>query len=160
MGCHALLQGIFLTQGWSLSLLCLLHWQVLYHEHHLEGSRAKPKVCLGSHGWVLRGHESSKKYMYALCALHMCVCVAGICNVFVILKSLRATAIHSLEGVKTYLHRRASTGLTVSLFFFFFFFYRESYLTWSLSPSCGVGISSTKRFEKLRFLSFRKEFGP
>ena len=27
-GCHALLQGIFLTQGSNLCLLCLLHWQV------------------------------------------------------------------------------------------------------------------------------------
>ena len=27
-GCHALLQGIFPTQGWNQSLLCLLHWQV------------------------------------------------------------------------------------------------------------------------------------
>ena len=27
-GCHALLQGIFLTQGLNLRLLCLLHWQV------------------------------------------------------------------------------------------------------------------------------------
>ena len=27
VGCHALLQGIFLTQGLNLSLLCLLHWQ-------------------------------------------------------------------------------------------------------------------------------------
>ena len=26
-GCHALLQGIFLTQGSDLRLLCLLHWQ-------------------------------------------------------------------------------------------------------------------------------------
>ena len=26
--CHALLQGIFKTQGWNLCLLCLLHWQV------------------------------------------------------------------------------------------------------------------------------------
>ena len=25
--CYALLQGIFPTQGWNLSLLCLLHWQ-------------------------------------------------------------------------------------------------------------------------------------
>ena len=25
--CHALLQGIFLTQGLKLCLLCLLHWQ-------------------------------------------------------------------------------------------------------------------------------------
>ena len=28
VGCHALLQGIFLTQGSNLHLLCLLHWQV------------------------------------------------------------------------------------------------------------------------------------
>ena len=27
VGCHALLQGIFPTQGSNLSLLCLLHWQ-------------------------------------------------------------------------------------------------------------------------------------
>ena len=28
LGYHALLQGIFLTQGPNLCLLCLLHWQV------------------------------------------------------------------------------------------------------------------------------------
>ena len=27
VGCHALLQGIFLIQGWNSCLLCLLHWQ-------------------------------------------------------------------------------------------------------------------------------------
>ena len=27
MGCHFLLQGIFLTQGSNPHLLCLLHWQ-------------------------------------------------------------------------------------------------------------------------------------
>ena len=27
MGCHALFQGIFPTQGLNLCLLCLLHWQ-------------------------------------------------------------------------------------------------------------------------------------
>ena len=27
VGCHALLQGIFLTQRWNLSFLHLLHWQ-------------------------------------------------------------------------------------------------------------------------------------
>ena len=27
-GCYALLQGIFMTQGRNLHLLCLLHWQV------------------------------------------------------------------------------------------------------------------------------------
>ena len=28
VGCHAFLQGIFLTQGWNPHLLCLLHWHV------------------------------------------------------------------------------------------------------------------------------------
>ena len=28
VGCHALLQGNFPTQGWNPDLLCLLHWQV------------------------------------------------------------------------------------------------------------------------------------
>ena len=27
MGCHSLLQGIFLTQGWNSCLLCILNWQ-------------------------------------------------------------------------------------------------------------------------------------
>ena len=27
VGCHFLLLGIFQTQGWNSSLLCLLHWQ-------------------------------------------------------------------------------------------------------------------------------------
>ena len=32
LGCHALLQGIFLIWGLNRHLLCLLHWgQVLYH---------------------------------------------------------------------------------------------------------------------------------
>ena len=36
VGCHAFLQGIFLTQGWKLCLLWL-HWQVgsLPNQHHL-----------------------------------------------------------------------------------------------------------------------------
>ena len=29
VGCHALLQGIFPTQGSNPSLLCLLHWQMV-----------------------------------------------------------------------------------------------------------------------------------
>ena len=55
VGCHALLQGIFLTQGSNQHLLCLLHWQV--------GSLAlmppgKPYLCSR-----LRGNRGS------LCAL-------------------------------------------------------------------------------------------
>ena len=36
VGCHALFQEIFLTQGLNPCLLGLQHWQcVLYHYHHL-----------------------------------------------------------------------------------------------------------------------------
>ena len=46
VGCHALLQGIFLTQGWSLHLLCLLHWQAdSFLPCHL-GSRVGSRVPL------------------------------------------------------------------------------------------------------------------
>ena len=37
VGCRALLQGIFPTQGLNLHLLCLLHWQaVLYSKLHCQ----------------------------------------------------------------------------------------------------------------------------
>ena len=38
VGCHALLQGIFLTQGLKLHFLCLLHlqaWEAQFAIHHL-----------------------------------------------------------------------------------------------------------------------------
>ena len=38
MGCHALLQGIFLTQGLNPCLLCPLHWQVDSLPWHHVGS--------------------------------------------------------------------------------------------------------------------------
>ena len=38
VGCHVLLQGIFLTQGWSLRLLHLLYWQADYLTLSHQGS--------------------------------------------------------------------------------------------------------------------------
>ena len=43
MGCHALLQGIFLTQGSNWSLLCLLHWQMSSLPQSHWGS---PQICI------------------------------------------------------------------------------------------------------------------
>ena len=37
VGCHFLIQGIFLTQGANLALLCLLHWQM--------DSQSCPTLC-------------------------------------------------------------------------------------------------------------------
>ena len=42
VGCHALLQGIFLTQGSNPSLLCLLHWQSGFLPL---GPNGKPKIA-------------------------------------------------------------------------------------------------------------------
>ena len=42
-GCHALFQGIFLTQGSNPGLLCLLHWQILYVSY-IESSRKKTSI--------------------------------------------------------------------------------------------------------------------
>ena len=44
MGCHALLQRIFLTQGLNLHLLCLLHWQLV------SSPLAPPGKPMGCHG--------------------------------------------------------------------------------------------------------------
>ena len=46
-GCHALLQGIFLTQGQNSCLLCLLHWQEgsLPLETHLESESEVTQSC-------------------------------------------------------------------------------------------------------------------
>ena len=45
MGCHALLQRIFLTQGLNLHLLCLLHWQLVSSPPVPPG---KPMGCHGT----------------------------------------------------------------------------------------------------------------
>ena len=52
MGCHALLQGIFLTQGLNPCLLCLMHWQTdslplapPVHTHTHTHARARAHVA-------------------------------------------------------------------------------------------------------------------
>ena len=48
VGCHFLFQGIFLTQGSNLCLLCLLHWQAdslsLYHLENIADIMSDLKV--------------------------------------------------------------------------------------------------------------------
>ena len=50
-GCHALLQGFFLTQGWNPHPLCLLHWQASSLPFVPPG---KPLAGLTSHNLLLR----------------------------------------------------------------------------------------------------------
>ena len=46
VGCHALLQGIFLTQGSNLSPLCLLRWQTDSLPLSYQGSTKYPTVIV------------------------------------------------------------------------------------------------------------------
>ena len=56
VGCHALLQGIFLTQGSNLHLLCLLHWQ----------AGCLPPAPPGSHWHPVAG-DYPKSRAWAVC---------------------------------------------------------------------------------------------
>ena len=62
MACHFLLQGMFLTQGSNLCLLCILHWQA---ESLLLASPGKP------HGIGQRIHI----YIYIYPYLYIYVCM-------------------------------------------------------------------------------------
>ena len=54
VGCHVLLQGVFLTQGLNLRLLSLLHCrQVLYPQSHLGSSRSGQLIKTSGHRKVL-----------------------------------------------------------------------------------------------------------
>ena len=56
VGCHAVLQGLFLTQGWNPHLLCLLYWQEgSLHQCHLESPRINRLLLLfqTSYFWFL-----------------------------------------------------------------------------------------------------------
>ena len=61
VGCHFLLQGIFLTQG---SNLCLLHWQVgsLLLSH--QGSHSQEEVLSNSDIWLGRGPPGAGMVIY------------------------------------------------------------------------------------------------
>ena len=51
VGLHALLQGIFLTQGWNPHLLCLLHCKwILYCLSH----QGKPLICMALYMKIYR----------------------------------------------------------------------------------------------------------
>ena len=50
VGCHFLLQGIFLTQGSNLSLQRLLNWQE--HSLPLSHLEALPRICAQFYAYV------------------------------------------------------------------------------------------------------------
>ena len=64
MGCHALLQGIFLTQGSNPYLFCLLHWQACsLPPAHLEG----PANALGECPFVVGKRIKANLPVLKLC---------------------------------------------------------------------------------------------
>ena len=72
MCCHALLQGIFPTQGLNLGLLCIPHWQE--NSLPLEPS-GKPTLPVGDKSRVLDGDAFSLKLFFSvvLSALHVAI---------------------------------------------------------------------------------------
>ena len=83
VGCHFLLQGIFLTQGMNLSIL--YHRWILYHLHH-QGSQLrldwKPKHCVHVHlksqtqisSSCKQGRNKSDIWCLSPILLHFCSC--------------------------------------------------------------------------------------
>ena len=66
VGCHALLQGLFPTQGLNLHLVSLLHWQVdslplaprgtpqlPSHNARKTSTRVSPGICIRNTFWVI-----------------------------------------------------------------------------------------------------------
>ena len=63
VSCHALLQGIFLTQGSNLCLLCLLHWQAGSVPLTLPGKPSIQWVCSKSESSLLFLGNVSLEYL-------------------------------------------------------------------------------------------------
>ena len=62
MGCHLLLQGLFLTQESKLHLLCLVHWQVNSLPLALPGIKFRQRQLFNV-SWMNR-HSLSKFYLF------------------------------------------------------------------------------------------------
>ena len=62
VGCHALLQGIFLTQRWNSHLLRLLHCRrILYHWVKRDHVYMKPTLIMKTHNWWKAKMEKPKQ---------------------------------------------------------------------------------------------------
>ena len=62
VGCHALLQGIFLTQRWNSHLLRLLHCRrILYHWVKRDHVYVKPTLIMKTHNWRKAKMEKPKQ---------------------------------------------------------------------------------------------------
>ena len=64
VGCHFLLEGIFLTQGLNLHLLCLLHWrQILYHWGHLGSPEPAEPTVRARRFQEVEGYSSLESFL-------------------------------------------------------------------------------------------------
>ena len=62
VGCHALLQGIFLTQRWNSHLLRLLHCRrILYYWVKRDHVYVKPTLIMKTHNWRKAKMEKPKQ---------------------------------------------------------------------------------------------------
>ena len=70
VGCHALLQRIFLTQGSNPCLLSLLHCrQVLYHQRHLRNELVRGKPCFYHLYKITTGHVPRCSRSHHFCSV-------------------------------------------------------------------------------------------
>ena len=61
MGCHTLLQGIFLTQGLNPGLLCLLYWQASSLPLSHRGSLSEALTVMKRENWHHKNHLPKSK---------------------------------------------------------------------------------------------------
>ena len=77
VSCHFLLQGIFLTQGSNLHLLCLLHWQEdSLPLHHLDSGY----LPQGPHQGTCPGSGPGLRGMILACSLCFLPHYGGLCG--------------------------------------------------------------------------------
>ena len=127
LGCHALLQGIFPTQGSNLHLLCLLHWQVC-------------SLLLAPPGKALTWHKTSSTVgqqlsspelqPHASCSLmqnHICLCVLVSMIALVLADSYLAVIFQNWTGGS--FHQREWSSLPHPSWFL-----RAPVLTWTAEP--------------------------
>ena len=120
VGCHALLQEIFPTQGSNLHLLCLLHWQVsfFYHWHHL----GSPNFKLFPHNYLFIIKERTLQWRNLVsCAVTVTSTVEGQADITcpaedstaAVLPPRRHSWAQSRGSLRQLKLRRPSTGLYV-----------------------------------------------
>ena len=119
MGWHFLLQGIFMTQGSTPRLLCLLHWQAVFNHCTIWEALTYRWPLLVSYIVLIRNFLSIFKSTHVFCThvfyffcLDECIFCKFLCPFS-----------FSLNIAYTYFHINIYINSIISLFIFGFFFF-------------------------------------